>query len=230
METNQMATERRTHGNGSHKSHNGHKSRDDEMSKSNTSTRGRRGTAISTEWLRNFLSEMLAVEKGGVKLYERALSDLEHSELEDKLSEFLRQTHRHVELCTSMLEAVGADPDFQSPGAQAAEHKANGLITAEVPPEMQDLNNIENLVLAETKDHWNWEMLASIAPKIEDPELKRAAMKAISEVRRQEKMHVDWNEKTLSKLAMESAMHGPAGEMSESEADDRDEEMYSKDD
>jgi hypothetical protein len=73
-------------------------------------------------------------------------------------------------------------------------------------------------------------MLASIAPKIDDPELKRAAMKAISEVRRQEKMHVDWNEKTLSKLAMESAMHGPAGEMSESEADDRDEEMYSKDD
>lgn len=225
-----MARETRTHGNGSHKSHNGHKSRDNEMSRSNPESRGRRGTAVSVEWLRNFLSEMLAVEKGGVKLYERALSDLEHSELEGKLTEFLKQTHRHVELCSSMLEAAGADADFQSPGAQAAEHKAEGLITAEVPPEMQDLNNIENLVLAETKDHWNWETLASIAPKIGDPELKRAATKAISEVRRQEKTHVDWNEKTLSKLAMESAMRQPAGETSDSEAEDQDEEMSSKHD
>jgi ferritin-like metal-binding protein YciE len=226
-----MAKQNRTHTNGSHKSHNGRTSRGNGMSRSTCGSRGRRGSEVSVEWLRNFLSEMLAVEKGGVKLYERALNDLEHSELEDKLKEFLNQTHRHVELCTSMLEAVGADADFQSPGAQAAEHKANGLITAEVPPEMQDLNNIENLVLAETKDHWNWEMLASIAPKIGDPELKRAATKAVSEVRRQEKTHLDWNEKTLSKLAMESAMHPPAREMSESEAEDRDEEIgASKDD
>ena len=224
-----MARQTRTHSNGSHKSHNGRKSRDNGMSRSNAASRERRGSAVSVEWLRNFLSEMLAVEKGGVKLYEKALSDLEHSELEDKLNQFLEQTHRHVELCTSMLEAVGADADFQSPGAQAAEHKAEGLISTQVPPEMQDLNNIENLVLAETKDHWNWETLASLAPKIGDPELKRAATKAISEVRRQEETHVDWNEKTLSKLAMESAMRPPAGEMSESEAGDRDEEMHSKD-
>jgi hypothetical protein len=85
-------------------------------------------------------------------------------------------------------------------------------------------------VLAETKDHWNWEMLGSIAPRIEDAVLKRAAMKAISEVRRQEKTHLDWNEKTLSKLAMESLMHPTAGEMSEGQADDRDDEMYSKED
>jgi rubrerythrin len=144
-------------------------------------------------------------EKGGVKLYEKALSELEHSELEEKLNEFLQQTHRHVELCTSMLEAAGGDSGYQSPGAQAADHKANGLISTEVPPKMLDLNNIENLVLAETKDHWDWDVLASIVPKIGDPKLKRAASKAVSEVRRQEKTHLDWNEKTLSKLAMESA-------------------------
>jgi len=217
-----------THSNGSHRSHTGRTSRSDAMSKSNAA-RGRRGSALSVEWIRNFLSEMLAVEKGGVKLYEKALGELEHSELEDKLSEFLRQTHRHAELCTSMLEAVGGDRNYQSPGAKAADHKAEGLISTQVPAEILDLNNIENLVLAETKDHWNWEMLASIAPKIGDPELKRAAMKAVSEVRRQEKTHVDWNEKTLSRLAMESAMR-PAAEDSESEAEDRDDEMHSKED
>src|SRR5258708_28581080 len=226
-----MPRESRSQGSGSHKSNNGHKSRDNGMSRSHAGSRSRKGSMVSGEWLRNFLSEMLAVELGGVKLYEKALSELEHAELEDKLSEFLQQTHRHVDLCTAMLEAVGEGPSYRSPGAQAAEHKADGLISTEVPREMLDLNNIENLVLAETKDHCNWEMLASIAPKIGDTELKRAAAKAISEVRRQEKTHLDWNEKTLSKLAMESAMHAPATDMSESEEGDRNEEMatHSKD-
>jgi rubrerythrin len=228
METNQMARESSTHGNGSHKSHNGNKSHGNGMSRSNTGSRSRRGPALSAEWLRDFLSEMLAVEKGGVKLYERALSDLEHSELEDKLTEFLKQTHRHVELCTSMLEAACGNPDYMSPGAQAADHKANGLITAEVPPKMMDQNNIENLVLAETKDHWNWEMLASIARKIGDTELKRMATKAVSEVRRQEKTHVDWNEKTLNKLAMEAASQASSAEMDQSQMGDREQEMTTK--
>ena len=149
---------------------------------------------------------MLAVEKGGVKLYQKALDELTQSEFEDKLNEFLRQTERHVELCTDMLTATGAGADYQSPGAKAAEHKAEGLISTQVPPEMLDLNNIENLVLAETKDHWNWDMLASVARKIEDAELKRMALKAIGEVRKQEKLHLNWNEQTLTTLAKESAM------------------------
>jgi len=130
-----------------------------------------------------------------------------------------------------MLEVVGEESRYRSPGAQAAEHKADGLISTEVPREMLDLNNIENLVLAETKIIGTGRCSPSIAPKIGDTELKRAAAKAISEVRRQEKTHLDWNEKTLSKLAMESAMHAPATDMSESEEGDRNEEMatHSKD-
>ena len=197
------------HSNGNHKSRNSHKPAT---------------SSISPMWLKDFLSEMLAVEKGGVKLYDKALSDLEHSEHEAKLNEFLRQTRRHVELCTEMLEAAGGDSNYQSPGAMAAEHKAECLISTKVPPEMMDLNNIENLVLAETKDHWNWEMLASVAARIEDPELKRMARKAISEVRKQEKMHLDWNEQTLSKLAMESAMHPQAMKMNDNEKDAQDSE------
>ena len=61
-----------------------------------------------------------------------------------------------------MLEAAAGDSNYQSPGAEAANHKAEGLLSTQVPPELTDLNNIENLVLAETKDHWDWEMLALV--------------------------------------------------------------------
>jgi len=181
---------------------------------SRAGSRGKHGR-VGPEWLKDFLSEMLAVEMGGIKLYEKALNELEHSELEEKLTEFLRQTERHVELCTEMLEAAGGDASYKSPGAEAAEQKADGLLSVEVPAELTDLNNIENLVLAETKDHWDWEMLASIAPKIGDPELKQIASKAIREVRKQEQAHLNWNEQTLNKLAMESSMRAPEHEVME---------------
>jgi len=174
---------------------------------------------VSSEWLKDFLSEMLAVEMGGVKLYEKALNELEHAELEEKLTQFLRQTERHVELCTEMLEAAGSDASYKSPGAEAAEQKADGLLSVEVPAELTDLNNIENLVLAETKDHWDWEMLAAIAPKIDDRELKNIASKAVREVRKQEQSHLNWNEQTLNKLAMEASLRASQhDEMEEEEA------------
>ena len=39
-------------------------------------------------------------------------------------------------------------------------------------------------MLAETKDHWNWEMLADVTDQIEDGELKKIAIRAVREVSR----------------------------------------------
>ena len=166
-----------------------------------------RQKSVRQEWLRDFLSEMLAVGIGGVKLYEKALSELSHSEFEDKLTDFLHQTEYHVELCAEMLKSAGGDVDHRSAGAEAADHKAEGLLSTAVPDELRDLNNIENLVLAETKDHWNWEMLAAVEKKIgHHAELKSMVGKAVREVRKQEKTHLEWNERTLTTLAMEAAV------------------------
>jgi rubrerythrin len=167
---------------------------------------------LSPTWLKDFLSEMLAVERGGVKLYQKALKELQHSELKENLTTFLHQTERHVELCAGMLAAAGGDSDYQSPGARAADHKANGLMSTSVPAKLMELNNFENLVLAETKDSWDWETLASAIPAIRDPELKRLAKKAATEVGRQEKSHLNWTEQTLTRLATEASMQGSPGE------------------
>ncbi len=160
---------------------------------------------LSQVWLNDFLSEMLAVEEGGIKLYEKALDELQHEKLRDKLEEFHEQTQRHVELVQEMMQAAGADPNHKSPGAEAAEQKAQGLLSTEVEEKLRDLNNIENLVLAETKDHWDWEMLSAIVSRIEERELKDAARSAVSEVFKQEREHLQWNQDTLTELAMEMA-------------------------
>lgn len=110
---------------------------------------------LSSEWLKSFLSEMPAVEYGGVQLYEKAMEGLAHEELRPKLEQFLMQTQRHVELCEELLIASGSDVTPKAPAPWRPNTKAQGLISTEVPPEMEDLNKVENLVLAETKDHWN---------------------------------------------------------------------------
>lgn len=180
---------------------------------------------------------MHAVEQGGEKLYRKALDELEHDELRRQLERFHQQTERHVELCMQMMSAAGVEQDYMSPTAKAAEQKAEGLLSTEVSDDMakappvisarngsqqelnkltslRDQNNIENLVLAETKDHWNWEMLSSIAGKIRERELKQAVRKAVSEVRKQERDHLKWAQDTLSKLAMEKAQQPDVTEMS----------------
>ncbi|HZP45150.1 MAG TPA: DUF892 family protein [Candidatus Binataceae bacterium] len=176
-------------------------------SRNRTPSSRRRG--INPEWLSDFLRAMLAVEHGGVQLYEKALDDLMHENLRGKLEQFLAQTERHVELCEQLLAAAGVERDRPSPSAKAAEHKAEGLISTQVPRDMLDLNNVENLVLAETKDHWNWETLATLTDRIADAGLKKAAARAVREVRRQETDHLQWAQKTLSQLALESAQKTP---------------------
>jgi hypothetical protein len=91
--------------------------------------------ALGQAWLKDFLSEMHAVEQGGVQLYEKALEELQHEMYQTQLEKFLDQTRRHVELCVEMMEAAGTNESHGSPGAEAAEHKAQGLISTEVPEE-----------------------------------------------------------------------------------------------
>jgi rubrerythrin len=155
-----------------------------------------------------FLSQMLAVEKGGVMLYEKALRELSDEDLRDQLEEFLQQTEHHVELCEQMLEQAAGSADESSPSAEAAQKKAEGLISVEVPQELVDFNNIENLLLAETKDNWNWERLAELSRNIKDRALRSMVSRAVREVSKQERKHVGWNSKTLTALANQMMMAG----------------------
>jgi len=187
-------------------------------------TNGRRvrRQPLNMQWLRDFVSQMLAVERGGEKLYQRALDELEHEELRDRLERFAEQTRRHVELCEQMLEVAGCDLDYLSQEAHLAEQKVEGLLSAEADEELRDLNNLENLLLAETKDHWNWETLATVTSEIEDRELSRAVRKAATEATRQELDHVKWTADQITKLTQEMARREEPTE-EEVEAEDSEE-------
>lgn len=155
------------------------------------------------------LSEVLTVERGGIKLYEAALNRVHNSEVKDKFQEFHRQTVRHEQILADIIQKLGGDVSYKSAGAKASEEKANALLKtmSEVngmSPSEAELNAIENIVIAETKDHADWELLGHIAHRSEDSQLSQLLKPAVSEVENQEDEHLNWTKKKMGELSLVS--------------------------
>jgi rubrerythrin len=160
-------------------------------------------TSFKRDELMDKLSECLTVERGGVKLYEAALKLVRNREVKDKFREFHKQTMRHEEILTHIITKLGGKPA----GAKLAEAKANALLKTMTDnkgksPAEAELNAIENIVIAETKDHADWELLGHIAHRSEDSRLSQLLKPAVAEVEDQEDEHLHWTQKKLGELSL----------------------------
>jgi rubrerythrin len=162
--------------------------------------------AIDTSVLRDQLSEFLAVERGGLILYERALEIVADAEVSRKFREFLEQTRKHETILVRVVTQLGFDPAYMSPGARLADKKAHALLATMANANGlssggSELNAIENIVLAETKDHADWELLGKIARQAEDERIREALKPAVAEVEPEEDEHLNWAKKEMARLA-----------------------------
>jgi hypothetical protein len=82
---------------------------------------------------------------------------------------------------------------------------ANGLSQEEL-----EANDLENVLLAETKDHADWHLLEQLSQQVDDRQVKTAIEEAVQEVEPQEDTHLEWARDTLSQVALRMIMQGPA--------------------
>ncbi len=160
---------------------------------------------ISRKVLHDKLSEFLAVERGGLKLYEEALRIVKDREVSKKFHEFREETRNHETILLRVLKQLGMDPEFESPGAKMAKKKAHGLLETMtssdgLPAKAAEINAIENIVLAETKDHADWEMLGKIARQSDDERIREVLKPAVAEVEPQEDEHLNWSKQQMARL------------------------------
>jgi len=167
---------------------------------------------INNSTLMGLLSEFLAVETGGQKLYEKALTMVSDSEVRSKFREFHRQTLKHQLVLTDVILRLGGNSRAQSPTAKVATEKAQALLksmdAAGLSKDQAELNAIENIVLAETKDHADWELIGKIARQSTDDRLREVLGAAASEVEQEEDEHLNWTRKKLGELQMEALVKG----------------------
>ena len=147
------------------------------------------------EQIENLLYEALETEMGGVQVYTNAVRSAQNKDLKEEWEKYLEQTMRHEEILREVFETLGLDADKETPGRKVVRHLGESLVQAmqmareEGEPEAAQTVAAECVVLAETKDHMNWELLSTLAEKSSGKE-RQAMAAACAAVEDQEDEHL----------------------------------------
>jgi ferritin-like metal-binding protein YciE len=150
---------------------------------------------VKEEQLHELLYQALETELGGVQVYTTALRCVVNEELREEWEKYLEQTQNHVRIVQDTMTALGLDLETQTPGRQVVHHIGESLVKAmdmalsAGEPAAAQLVAAECVVLAETKDHLNWELIGEAAKKAKG-ETAKALKEAHDEVEDEEDEHL----------------------------------------
>lgn len=145
--------------------------------------------------LKELLLQALTHERGGVLVYRTALECALNEDLDEEWREYLAQTEHHVEVLTRVCERLALDAGEVTPGCQIVHDNGKALVAAmkaalaASDPVAAQLVACDCVVLAETKDHANWELIGACAKDMEG-ELSTVLREAYDEVEDQEDEHL----------------------------------------
>ena len=150
---------------------------------------------MKTKQMEELVLQSLEHEMGGVEVYTEAISCAVNKDLKEEWQEYLEQTLTHVEALQSICKALGLDAKRETPGREIVRGLGQSLVAAMKKakaagdPAAAELVACECVVLAETKDHLDWELLGKCAEQLEGPQAK-ALKEAYDEIEEQEDEHL----------------------------------------
>jgi hypothetical protein len=151
------------------------------------------------------LSEFLMTEQCGLQLY-RVVGDRSIvPELRSRYEEFGREAAHNREVLVQLITQLGGDPDYVSPTARLVQYKSSKLLGAArvaggLSMAEAEVSDLENVLLAETKDHANWHLLQQLTLSGEQGQALQAAVDAVED---QKDEHLSWARGTLSSLSLQ---------------------------
>jgi rubrerythrin len=116
----------------------------------------------------DLLYQALETEKGGVQIYSTALRCVINEDLKEEWNKYLDQTKTHVQVVSAILRELGLDPNAETPGRKVVRYIGTSLVKAMelalrcADPKAAQIVAAECVVLAETKDHLNWELFGEL--------------------------------------------------------------------
>ncbi|GGD54447.1 DUF892 family protein [Lacimicrobium alkaliphilum] len=145
--------------------------------------------------MHELLYQALETERGGLKIYKTALSCAQNKDLKNEWEEYLEQTRTHEQVLLKLFKELGLDPDTVTPGREVVAHIGDSLVAAMKMAKSKgsaaaaQLVAGECVVLAETKDHQNWELIGHLAEHGQGEETG-ALKRAFEEVGEEEDHHL----------------------------------------
>lgn len=148
--------------------------------------------------VRELLLQALEAERGGIQVYTAALKAVQNKDLRQEWQAYLDETHTHEEVLIQVFKDLGMDTEAPSPGRTVVAHQGASLVTA-IEMAINNASAIgaelvacECVVLAETQDHQNWELIGKVA-EAGGPHAK--VLKAAYEAVEQDEDHHLYNSK-----------------------------------
>jgi hypothetical protein len=177
---------------------------------------------MKRDQLNELIYQMLETEMGGVEVYRTAIRCAINDDLKKEWQKYFDQTKTHVEVVRDLMGELGLDPNSETPGREIVRHTGESLVKAmemaltSGQPEAAQIVAAECVVLAETKDHLNWELLGQVAKKMKGEEKKvlEAAQEKVEEEEDEHLYHTaGWcRELWIEALGMPAVMPPPEEE------------------
>jgi rubrerythrin len=145
--------------------------------------------------IKELILQSLEHEKGGVLVYAAALKCARNEELKKEWQEYHSQTQNHVRVLTNVCAALKLDPGEETPGRAILRDLGASLVKAMEKalaggdPAAAQLVACECVVLAETKDHLDWQLIGEVAKTMTGADQK-VLMEAYEEIEDQEDEHL----------------------------------------
>jgi hypothetical protein len=150
---------------------------------------------MKNEQLHQLLYEALETEMGGVQVYKMAIRCAVNQDLKEEWEKYLEQTNNHEQVVRELLGKFSLDPQAETPGRKVVRHIGESLVGAmemalkSGKPQAAQIVAAECVVLAETKDHLNWELIGQVATKTKGEDGK-ALKEALEQVEEEEDEHL----------------------------------------
>jgi rubrerythrin len=159
--------------------------------------------------VKELLIQSLQHERGGIKVYEAALRCVVNEDLQEEWEKYLDQTRNHERILMQVFKQLSLDPEEKSPGREVVKQLGLALVQAmETALKAGDaaaaeLVACECVVLAETKDHADWELISKCGEKSTGQQAK-VLKEAADEVEEQEDEHLYHSKGWCRELWLES--------------------------
>jgi hypothetical protein len=150
---------------------------------------------MKEEQLEELLYQALETEMGGVDVYTTALRCVVTDELKKEWQKYLDQTRNHLQIVQYVMAQFDLDLEKETPGRTVVRHTGESLVKAMQlaleagEPAAAEVVAAECIVLAETKDHLNWQLIGEAAKKASGDKAK-ALKAAHEEVENEEDEHL----------------------------------------
>ena len=159
--------------------------------------------------VKELILQSLEHERGGVKIYETALKCVQNEDLQEEWEKYHEETERHVQILQDVCSQMQLDAEEQTPGRKIVADMGASLVAAMEAAlgtgdkAQAECVACECVVLAEEKDHSNWQLIGEVAKKMTGAEAK-ALKDAYKEVEDQEDEHYYHSKGWMRELSLQA--------------------------